>query len=58
MAERRKPPLVLWRRGLSLCRQEPAIVARHVALGARPVSATEAMAAVATLAQRGRMHHP
>lgn len=50
LAERRKPPWVLWRRGLSLCRREPEIVARHVRLGARPVSAGEAMTAVATLA--------
>ena len=49
LAERRKPPWVLWRRGLSLCRQEPQIVARHVALGARPVSAGEAMTAAAAL---------
>ena len=49
LAERRKPPWVLWRRGLSLCRQEPEIVARHVGLGARPVSAGEAMTAVAAL---------
>ena len=49
LAERRKPPWVLWRRGLSLCRQEPAIVARHVRLGARPMSASEAMTAAAAL---------
>ena len=49
LAERRKPPWVLWRRGLSLCRQEPEIVARHVGLGARPVSAVEAMAELAAL---------
>ena len=49
LAERRKPPWVLWRRGLSLCRQEPEIVARHVRLGARPVSAAEAMTAVTAL---------
>jgi uridine kinase len=49
LAERRKPPWVLWRRGLILCRQEPEIVARHVGLGARPVSAGEAMTAVAAL---------
>jgi uridine kinase len=49
LAERRKPPWVLWRRGLLLCRQEPEIVARHVALGACPVSAAEAMTTVAAL---------
>ena len=51
LAERRKPPWILWRRGLSLCRQEPEIVARHVRLGARPVSADDAMAAVAALVE-------
>jgi uridine kinase len=50
LAERRKSPWVLVRRGLSLCRHEPQIVARHVGLGAQPVSAREAMSAVATLA--------
>jgi uridine kinase len=49
LAERRKSPWVLWRRGLILCRQEPEIVARHVGLGARSVSAAEAMSAVAAL---------
>ena len=49
LAQRRKPPWILWRRGLSLCSQEPEIVARHVRLGAEPVSATEAMTAIAAL---------
>lgn len=49
LAQHRKPPWVLWRRGLSLCRHEPEIVARHVSLGARPVSAVEAMTAVEAL---------
>ena len=49
LAERRKPLWVLWRRGLSLCRQEPEIVARHVGLGARPVSPSEALTAVEAL---------
>lgn len=49
LAERRKPPRVLWQRGLSLCRREPEIVARHVQLGARPVSAGEALTAAAAL---------
>lgn len=49
LAERRKSPWVLWRRGLILCRQEPEIVARHVGLGAQSVSAAEAMTAVAAL---------
>ena len=51
LAERRKPPWVLWRRGLSLCRQELEIVSRHVDLGAQPVSAAEAMTAAAGLVQ-------
>ncbi len=49
LAERRKSPWVLWRRGLILCRQEPEIVARHVGLGARSVSAAEAISAVEAL---------
>ena len=49
LAERRKPPWILWRRGLSLCRREPEIVSRHVGLGARPMSAVAAMAAAARL---------
>lgn len=49
LAERRKPPWVLWRRGLRLCRQEPVIVARNVSLGARPVTAAAAMTQVAAL---------
>ena len=54
LAERRKPPWILWRRGLSLCSQEPEIVARHVALGAQPVSANEAMTAIAALVGAAR----
>lgn len=34
LAERRKPPLVLWRRGLTLMRDEPHVVARQIARGA------------------------
>lgn len=49
LAERRKPPWILSRRGLSLCSREPEIVARHVGLGARPMSAPEAMTAIAAL---------
>lgn len=49
LAERRKPPWILWRRGLSLCSREPEIVARHVRLGAEPVSAAEAITAIAAL---------
>ena len=41
LAERRKPPTVLVRRGLALCRDEPAVVARMERLGARPATPTE-----------------
>ena len=39
LAERRKPPLTLWRRGHALRRAQPGIVAAHRALGAVPVRA-------------------
>lgn len=42
LRERRKPPVVLLRRGLALARREPAIVAAIVARGARPVSPSAA----------------
>jgi uridine kinase len=42
LREGRKPPLTLLRRGLALLRQEPTIVARHVALGAEPISGHDA----------------
>lgn len=42
LAERRKPPLTLWRRGHVLRRAEPGIVATQEALGAMPVTAKEA----------------
>lgn len=41
LTERRKPPLVLLRRGLALMRAEPAIVRRQTALGAQAVRASE-----------------
>lgn len=44
LAERRKSPWVLVRRGLMLCRQEPRIVADQTALGARPVTPPQAEA--------------
>jgi len=37
LAERRKPPLVLVRRGIELARREPAILARAEALGAATI---------------------
>ena len=39
LAERRKPPMTLWRRGHVLRRAEPGIVAAQQALGAVPVRA-------------------
>lgn len=42
LAERRKPPLTLWRRGHVLRRAEPRIVAHQQALGATPLTAKEA----------------
>ena len=41
LKERRKPPLVLVRRGLALMRAEPSIIARQTRLGARPARATD-----------------
>lgn len=49
LAERRKPPLVLVRRGWALARAEDAVVERQVALGgipARPAEVETALAAV------------
>ena len=56
LAEHRKPPLTLVRRGLNLFRAESAIVARQVALGARPCNRAVTSAALAAAA-RGT-HHP
>ncbi|GAA1152110.1 uridine kinase family protein [Ornithinicoccus hortensis] len=42
LAERRKPPLTLVRRGLALRRAEPGIVGAQQALGAEPMTAREA----------------
>ncbi len=41
LGERRKPPLVLVRRGLTLMRAEPEIVRRQTALGAVPARASD-----------------
>jgi uridine kinase len=41
LKERRKPPLVLVRRGLALMRAEPRIIARQTELGARPARAKD-----------------
>lgn len=42
LAERRKPPVTLWRRGHVLRRAEPGIVDAQAALGAEPMTAREA----------------
>ena len=44
LRERRKPPLVLVRRGLALMRAQQRVVAHAVALGCRPVTGDEAYA--------------
>lgn len=51
LRERRKPPRVLWQRGLALRRLDRAIVARHTALGARPLTPRRAAAVAETLAR-------
>lgn len=50
LAESRKPPMTLVRRGWALRRAEPAIIARQVAAGARPVSVHEAEHRIRVLA--------
>lgn len=47
LAERRKPPLTLVRRGLVLTRDEPRIVGRHLSLGARAATPRQAEQALA-----------
>jgi uridine kinase len=42
LAESRKPPLTLVRRGLGLARAEPALVRQWTALGCRPLSVRDA----------------
>mgnify|MGYP000291768777 CR=1 FL=1 len=44
LAERRKPPLTLVRRGLTLLRGEGRVVRRQIALGARPCDRDETLA--------------
>jgi uridine kinase len=50
LAERRKPPATLVRRGLALMVAEPGLVARLEAAGCRPVGAGEARTALAAWA--------
>jgi uridine kinase len=49
LAELRKPPLTLVRRGFGLARGERALVQRWTSLGCRPCSITEAEAALRSL---------
>ena len=51
LAEHRKPPLTLLRRGRALMRAEADVVRRQVALGARPVSADQLRQALTALAR-------
>ena len=46
LAEHRKPPLTLVRRGLTLLRAEPAVVARQMSLGCRPCDRAGTLAAL------------
>jgi uridine kinase len=46
LAEHRKPPMTLVRRGLTLLRREPAVVDRQVALGCRPCDRRGTLAAL------------
>lgn len=46
LAERRKPPLTLLRRGVALSRTEPAVVARQLALGCRACDRAGTVAAL------------
>jgi uridine kinase len=52
VAEHRKPPLTLVRRGLTLFRAEPAVLARQTALGCRPCDRAGTLAALRTAAAR------
>jgi uridine kinase len=49
LREHRKPPMVLLRRGVSLMRAEPQVVAHAVALGCAPMSTHQAYARVRRL---------
>ena len=46
LAEHRKPPLTLVRRGIALFRAEPSVVARQIALGCRPCNRRETLDAL------------
>ena len=52
LRERRKPPLVLVRRGLALMRDQRRVVDDAVAKGCRPVTPEQAYAEISRLAER------
>ena len=52
LRERRKPPLVLLRRGLALMRDQQRVVEDAVAKGCRPVTPEQAYAEISRLAER------
>lgn len=52
LAEMRKPPVLLLRRGWALCRAQPALVARWSALGCRVLTPALAEAEIRALAGR------
>jgi uridine kinase len=52
LREHRKPPLTLVRRGLTLLRAEPGVVARQTALGCRPCDRAGTLAALRTAGAR------
>lgn len=49
LAERRKPPGVLVRRGFALFQAEPSVLARQTLLGAEPASARRILAAIPSI---------
>ncbi|MBM0239453.1 ATP-binding protein [Micromonospora sp. ATA32] len=57
LAEQRKAPRVLVRRGLALLRAEPAVLRRQTGLGAEAARAREVLVRVAALLA-GHPHHP
>lgn len=58
LAERRKPPLVLVRRGARLWRDEPELIRVHTARGAQPLSFRAALERATALQDGARTAHP
>jgi uridine kinase len=56
LAESRKPPRTLIRRGLALMREEPRLIDRWTALGCRPLGLPEAEASIRSLFTPARQH--